>query len=157
MGKTSRASAEGRWFRAVLLFLVFGGLSFIGPLARTRKPSDSRRLITRSATAEGEDFQELLKFMEKAELHDFQSKVLDWCQELGLAMTLRFGHCFSSTFACLKTTSGIPFEHLRMALVLASDVLIQEQGATSSEEVFENLEDLASDLGFSKQQVAAVT
>ena len=29
----------------------------------------------------------------------------------------------------------------------------QEQGATSSEEVFENLEDLAEDLGLSEEQV----
>jgi hypothetical protein len=35
------------------------------------------------AVPEGEDFEELLKFMEKANLGDFQSKVLDWCQELG--------------------------------------------------------------------------
>jgi hypothetical protein len=70
-------------------------LSFIE--GATRKHSwhswgrdDGRRspstLIVRAASEavpEGEDFEELLKFMEKANLGDFQSKVLDWCQELG--------------------------------------------------------------------------
>ena len=36
---------------------------------------------------------------------------------------------------------------------VASFFADQEQGATSSEEVFENLEDLAEDLGLSEEQV----
>ena len=88
---------DRRWFRLVFLLGLFGRLyqlSFIE--GATRKHSwhswwrDERRspstLIVRAASEavpEGEDFEELLKFMEKANLCDFQSKVLDWCQELG--------------------------------------------------------------------------
>ena len=98
MTKTAKGPVDGRWFRLIILLGLFGRLyqlSFIE--GATRKHSwhswwrdDGRRspstLIVRAASEavpEGEDFEELLKFMEKANLGDFQSKVLDWCQELG--------------------------------------------------------------------------
>eukprot|EP00435_Cladocopium_sp_Y103_P063994 s884_g25.t1 len=97
MTKTAKGSVNGRWFRVIILLGLFGRLyqlSFIE--GATRKHSwhswwrdDGRRSgstpIVRAASKavpEGEDFEELLKFMEKANLGDFQSKVLDWCQEL---------------------------------------------------------------------------
>jgi len=98
-----------RCFRASFLFGLIGlRLSFVGSGGNAWQQSTGTRSKVQRKAEALEDFSELLKFMERAQLGDFQSKVLDWCQE---------------------------------------------QGATSSEEVFENLEDLAEDLGLSEEQV----
>ena len=96
MAKTAKGPADGRWFRLIILLGLFGRfyqLAFVeGATSWNSWHSwwrDGRRspstLIVRAASeaVQGEDFEELLKFMEKANLGDFQSKVLDWCQELG--------------------------------------------------------------------------
>ena len=95
MVKTAKGPADGR-FRLIILLGLFGRfyqLAFVEGATSwhswhswrwwrdwRRSPST---LVRASEAVQGEDFEELLKFMEKANLGDFQSKVLDWCQELG--------------------------------------------------------------------------
>ena len=72
-----------RRFRASFLFGLIGlRLSFVGSGGNAWQQSTGTPSKVQRKAEALEDFSELLKFMERAQLGDFQSKVLDWCQEL---------------------------------------------------------------------------
>ena len=84
MANTAKISVI-RWFRATCLFGLIGQLSFVARNGWHETGARGPKVLRRAEAVE--DFSELLKFMERAQLGDFQSKVLDWCQELELKST----------------------------------------------------------------------